>query len=52
MDEATKCDDECKQEDQWYDDNDQEYDDDFTAQWEEPHHSDDEDFIDNERDNW
>ena len=38
--------DECKEEDKWYDDNDQEYEDDFVAQWN------DEYFNENERDKW
>ena len=33
LDDAAKCDDECYEEDQWYDDNDREYEDDFVAQW-------------------
>ena len=54
LDDAAKCDDECKEEERWYADNDQEYDDDFAAQWgDEPDQSDGEqDFIDNERDKW
>ena len=52
LEDAAKCDDDCNQEDQWYDDNDEEYDDDFVAQWDESEHSDDEFVIDNERDKW
>ena len=56
LDEADKCDVDCVEEERWYannqvDEYDEEYGDDFSAQWGESDYSDSEvDFVDNEPD--